>query len=181
MGFIFTHQESCARRCRESTRALWPSAPTIHAPGKSGAPRRARGWLRVSLDDQFGAIVSRLDIEQGLPSQRVFAVRLNARATAAEQRDHGNQSRRGALSSRVTATPTVLPARVISQRIHQQSELASRIATRLSAEQLAAGCDGDQQPHFSRAVSVCVRAVRQLRERLSARSSRTIRSLRWSS
>jgi hypothetical protein len=26
------------------------------------------------MDDLFGAIVSRLDIEQGLPSQRVFAV-----------------------------------------------------------------------------------------------------------
>src|SRR5207244_7139946 len=32
------------------------------------------GLLKVALDEQFGAIVSRLDIEQGLPSQRVFAV-----------------------------------------------------------------------------------------------------------
>ena len=32
------------------------------------------GLARVTMDDLFGAIVSRLDIEQGLPSQRVFAV-----------------------------------------------------------------------------------------------------------
>ena len=32
------------------------------------------GLQRVAFDDQFGAIVSRFDIEQGLPSQRVFAV-----------------------------------------------------------------------------------------------------------
>src|SRR5258708_7877902 len=32
------------------------------------------GLMRIALDDQFGAIVSRLDVEQGLPSQRVFAV-----------------------------------------------------------------------------------------------------------
>src|SRR2546425_1164638 len=32
------------------------------------------GLLRATLDEQFGAIVSRMDIEQGLPSQRVFAV-----------------------------------------------------------------------------------------------------------
>src|SRR5262249_26959997 len=43
------------------------------------------GLLRVTLDDLFGAIVSRLDVEQGLPSQRVFAV-------LSEKTDDGSES-----------------------------------------------------------------------------------------
>src|SRR5258708_162466 len=30
------------------------------------------GLMKVALDEQSGAVVSRLDVEQGLPSQRVF-------------------------------------------------------------------------------------------------------------
>jgi signal transduction histidine kinase len=80
--------------------------------------------LRVALDDQFGALVSRLDIEQGLPSQRVFAVMAT--------RDSGGGEHVIAATNRGVVRyepgsnkPTVLPARVISQRIHQPSELTS--------------------------------------------------------
>jgi len=80
------------------------------------------GLLKVALDDQFGAIVSRLDVEQGLPSQRVFAV-------LSEQNADGNESviagtNRGLVRYEPGhVAPTVLPARIISQRIHQQYEL----------------------------------------------------------
>ncbi|HXI24758.1 MAG TPA: two-component regulator propeller domain-containing protein, partial [Pyrinomonadaceae bacterium] len=44
------------------------------ARGQLWCATNGNGLLRVARDDQFGAISSRLDIEQGLPSQRVFAV-----------------------------------------------------------------------------------------------------------
>lgn len=82
------------------------------------------GLLRVSLDEQFGAIVSRLDIEQGLPSQRVFAVLSERNANGGEVVIAGTN--RGIVRYEPgRIAPTVLPARVISQRIHQQRELTS--------------------------------------------------------
>ncbi len=81
------------------------------------------GLLRVSLDEQFGAIVSRFDIEQGLPSQRVFAVVSTRGENGAEQVIAATN--RGVVRYRPgRGTPPVLPARVISQRIHQPSELS---------------------------------------------------------
>ncbi len=80
------------------------------------------GLLRVARDDQFGAITSRLDVEQGLPSQRVFAV-------LSERRDAGGESlivgtNRGIVRYETEEiAPTVLPARIIGQRIHQPEEL----------------------------------------------------------
>ena len=80
------------------------------------------GLLRVALDDQFGAIVSRLDIEQGLPSQRVFAV-LTERANDGSENVLAGTNRGVVRYEPGRVKPTVLPARIISQRIHQQSEL----------------------------------------------------------
>ena len=84
------------------------------------------GLFKVALDDQFGAIVSRLDIEQGLPSQRAFAVWSEASAPGLEQTVVGTN--RGIVRYRPDhVAPTVLPARVISQRIHQPNELSQRL------------------------------------------------------
>ena len=55
------------------------------------------GLIKVALDDQFGAIVSRLDVEQGLPSQRVFAVLSETSAPGRERRDRRHEPRRRAL------------------------------------------------------------------------------------
>jgi signal transduction histidine kinase/ligand-binding sensor domain-containing protein len=82
------------------------------------------GLMKVALDDQFGAVVSRLDVEQGLPSQRVFAVLSERNADGSESVIAGTN--RGLVRYEPGhVTPTVLPARVISQRIHEQSELRS--------------------------------------------------------
>ena len=82
------------------------------------------GLMKVALDDQFGAIVSRLDVEQGLPSQRVFAVLSERNGDGSESVIAGTN--RGLVRYEPGhVTPTVLPARVISQRIHDQSELRS--------------------------------------------------------
>ncbi len=82
------------------------------------------GLMKVALDEQFGAIVSRLDIEQGLPSQRVFAVLSERNKDGSESVIAGTN--RGLVRYEPGyVTPTVLPARIISQRIHEQSELRS--------------------------------------------------------
>ncbi len=83
-----------------------------------------KGLLKVVLDDQFGAIVSRLDVEQGLPSQRVFAV-LSERAENKLENLIAGTNRGLVRYEPGHVVPTVLPARIISQRIHQQEELAS--------------------------------------------------------
>jgi signal transduction histidine kinase len=78
--------------------------------------------LRVARDDQFGAISSRLDIEQGLPSQRVFAVISDRDSDGRETVIIGTN--RGIVRyDGETLAPTVLPARIIGQRIHQPDEL----------------------------------------------------------
>jgi signal transduction histidine kinase/ligand-binding sensor domain-containing protein len=82
------------------------------------------GLMKITLDDQFGAIVSRLDVEQGLPSQRVFAVLSERNADGSESVIAGTN--RGLVRYEPGhVTPTVLPARIISQRIHDQTELRS--------------------------------------------------------
>ena len=82
------------------------------------------GLMKVALDDQFGAIVSRLDVEQGLPSQRVFAV-LSERSSDGSESVIAGTNRGVVRYEPGHVRPTVLPARVISQRIHEQSELSS--------------------------------------------------------
>jgi signal transduction histidine kinase len=106
-----------------NARALSISADNSRA-GQIWCATSGSGLLRVSLDDQFGAIVSRLDIEQGLPSQRVFAV-LSERAADGTENVIAGTNRGVVRYEPGQSKPTVLPARIISQRIHQQSELAT--------------------------------------------------------
>ena len=106
-----------------NTRSLYLSADNSRS-GSVWCATVGSGLLRVTLDDQFGAIVSRFDIEQGLPSQRVFAV------IATRQSGGGEEvigaTNRGIIRYEPSSTkPTVMPARVISRRIHPASELTS--------------------------------------------------------
>lgn len=82
------------------------------------------GIFKVTLDDQFGAIVSRMDVEQGLPSQRAFAI-------LPERNDQGAESiiigtNRGvARYEPDRIAPALSPERIISKRIHTADELKS--------------------------------------------------------
>jgi signal transduction histidine kinase len=106
-----------------NARALYLSADNSRS-GSIWCATVGGGLLRVALDDQFGAIVSRFDVEQGLPSQRVFAVIATRRSDGGEEVTAATN--RGIVRYEPSfLKPTVLPARVISRRIHQQSELAS--------------------------------------------------------
>ena len=83
-----------------------------------------QGLLKIALDDQFGALVSRMDVEQGLPSQRAFAI-------LAERNDQGAESviigtNRGlARYEPDRIAPALSPERIISKRIHSADELRS--------------------------------------------------------
>ncbi len=107
-----------------NARSLSISADNAHAK-QIWCATVGNGLLKVALDDQFAAIVSRFDIEQGLPSQRAFAV-LSETSNGIENVVVGTN--RGVVRYQPDhVPPTVLPARVISQRIHQQSELKQRL------------------------------------------------------
>jgi signal transduction histidine kinase len=108
------------------------SARSLSVSGNDGGGKQiwcatvGNGLYKVALDDQFGPVISRLDIEQGLPSQRVFAVLSETSAQGIENVIAGTN--RGVVRYQPShVAPTVLPARVISQRIHQQNELSQRL------------------------------------------------------
>jgi signal transduction histidine kinase len=106
-----------------NARALFLSADNSRS-GSIWCATVGSGLLRATLDDQFGAIVSRLDVEQGLPSQRVFAVIATRQSDGSEEVI--GATNRGIIRYEPGSTkPTVLPARVISRRIHSSTELTS--------------------------------------------------------
>ena len=82
------------------------------------------GMLKIRLDENLGAIVSRFDAEQGLPSQSVFAV-------LPERDEQGNDllligTSRGVARYHPGRTiPTLYATRVISKRVHSPAELAT--------------------------------------------------------
>jgi signal transduction histidine kinase/ligand-binding sensor domain-containing protein len=82
------------------------------------------GVLKVLLDDQFGAIVSRMDPEQGLPSGLVFAILPEHAGRDGESVIIGTN--RGVVRYEPgSMRPPLSPARIISKRIHQPEELTS--------------------------------------------------------
>ena len=104
-----------------AARSLTLSADTAHSK-QVWCATSGNGLLKIVLDDQFGAITSRLDVEQGLPSQRVFVV-LSERTSDGGETVIAGTNRGVVRYEPGRVAPTVLPARVISQRIHQPSEL----------------------------------------------------------
>ncbi len=82
------------------------------------------GIFKVVLDDQFGAIVSHMDVEQGLPSQRAFAILPERSDRGAEAVVIGT-SRGIARYEPDRIAPALSPERIISKRIHTADELRS--------------------------------------------------------
>jgi ligand-binding sensor domain-containing protein/signal transduction histidine kinase len=107
------------------------------------------GLLRVRVDEEFGPLVSRLDVEQGLASAQTFALlRTNENAnedrSSAEQRGNttnaSNNGSANAAASLLVGTsrglvhytpgqsaPALVPVRVLSRRLHQPDELRAGI------------------------------------------------------
>lgn len=80
------------------------------------------GLVRVALDQRFGAMMARLDAEQGLPSQSAFAL-LPDGAGASEGALLIGTSRGLARYDPGRASPILTVTRIIGQRIHTLEEL----------------------------------------------------------
>jgi signal transduction histidine kinase/ligand-binding sensor domain-containing protein len=95
------------------------TANVIYAPSSNGL-------LKVLLDDQLGAVVSRLDAEQGLPSQNTFAV-LPLRANGNDETLLIGTNRGVARYVPSRAAPVLMPVRIIGQRVHPLEEMRTGI------------------------------------------------------
>ncbi len=93
----------------------------VERDGQVWAATTSRGLLHARRDDRFGWLVSSLGFEQGLPSEKAFSIRPS-----------GNEfiiaTNRGVVTYRPgTIAPKLIPTRILSQRMHDLSELRSKI------------------------------------------------------
>ncbi|HEY6189298.1 MAG TPA: two-component regulator propeller domain-containing protein [Pyrinomonadaceae bacterium] len=102
---------------------------------RQGSSRRPNVWcataggglLRLLIDEQFGILVSQLDVEQGLSSQKAFAL-LRLRD------EQGNESlltgtTRGIVRySPGRNAPSLIVTRLLSRRLHQPEELRQKLS-----------------------------------------------------
>jgi signal transduction histidine kinase/sugar lactone lactonase YvrE len=104
-------------------RSVIASAERTGLPHEAWCATAGGGLLKVLIDERFGAIVSRLDVEQGLPSQSAFAVlRLRDDREGDETLLIGT-TRGLARYEPGRIPPNLTPTRIISRRIHQAEEL----------------------------------------------------------
>jgi signal transduction histidine kinase len=80
------------------------------------------GLLKLVLDPAVGPVVSQLDVEEGLPSQNVFAV-LSPNGANAEVLI--GTSRGVVRYEPGRLTPSLFATRILSKRVHQPTELAA--------------------------------------------------------
>lgn len=80
------------------------------------------GLMKVLITENFGALVSRFDVEQGLPSQNAFALLLSREEKDSEGLLVGT-SRGLAHYEPGQVAPVLLATRIISRRVHQPEEL----------------------------------------------------------
>jgi signal transduction histidine kinase/ligand-binding sensor domain-containing protein len=92
------------------------------------------GLLRLVIDEQAGVLLSQLDVEQGLSSQKAFALlRLGPGASDGDG-EGGRESlligtTRGIVRySPGTAAPSLIVTRLLSRRVHQPEELRRGIS-----------------------------------------------------
>ncbi len=116
--------------CKPNTDCV-PAAPGYEARSLTKGPTNdiwcattGSGLLKITLDEQFGPVVSQLDAEQGLPSQNVFASLPQTDAQGSQSILIGT-SRGVARYKPATTPPTLYAARVISKRVHSPGELQS--------------------------------------------------------
>ena len=94
------------------------------------------GLLRVLIDAQFGTIVSRLDAEQGLPSQSAFAV-LPLRASGGAETLLIGTNRGVAHYTPGRIAPVLSPVRIIGQRAHSLEEISNGLKLEYPQNSLA--------------------------------------------
>jgi signal transduction histidine kinase/ligand-binding sensor domain-containing protein len=81
-----------------------------------------KGLFHLRFDQEFGWLRSRLEVEQGLPSQNIFALLLEP---------DGNLligTNRGVVRYQPNRIkPLLVPVRILSQRVHEPNEMATEI------------------------------------------------------
>jgi Signal transduction histidine kinase len=95
----------------------------VYVDGKEvWAATTSQGLLHARRDDRFGWMVSPIGFEQGLPSEKAFAVLpMNGFLMVATNRGVVRLYPQ-------SASPKLIPVRVLSQRLHDLSEIGSTIA-----------------------------------------------------
>lgn len=94
----------------------------IYVGGKEvWAATTTRGLLHARHDERFGWLTSTVGFEQGLPSEKAFAI-------LPLENDLMIATNRGVVTYRPGAVaPKIIPVRVLSQRLHDLAELRSSI------------------------------------------------------
>jgi signal transduction histidine kinase/ligand-binding sensor domain-containing protein len=81
-----------------------------------------RGLLHLRFDENFGWISTDLNVEQGLPSEQIFAV------LPVENRMLIGTNRGVSVYAPGTVAPQIISTRVLSQRLHDPNEISGTIA-----------------------------------------------------
>ena len=89
--------------------------------GQVWAATTTRGLLHARRDDRFGWLVSSIGFEQGMPSEKAFSIQPSGNALIIA-------TNRGIVTYYSHSfAPKLIPIRVLSQRLHELSELNSTI------------------------------------------------------
>ena len=148
------------------------------------------GVLKAALDEEFGAIASRLNTEQGLPTENAFAV-LSFAATGNDASTASGASQllvgttRGlAQYEPGTLAPVLRVARVTASRTYQPEELQRGDALRLSYPQsnltldVAAGASRTFPEQFQYAFTLLDAGGRAIKQKLSRDSQFQVEGLK---
>ena len=173
---------------------------TIQAMPQAWCATAGAGVLKAALDEQFGAIASRLDTEQGLPTENAFAVlALNANESDAATHEGGSPTHEGksltgegaslivgttrglARYEPSTLAPVLRLVRVTTSRTFQPEEIRGTL--RLSYPQsglvldVAAGAGRTFPEQFQYAFTLRDREGRALKQKLSRDSQFQVEGL----
>jgi signal transduction histidine kinase/ligand-binding sensor domain-containing protein len=123
--FVCLKQEAC-RLVVPNVDARFVSVALDDKVSEIWCGTRGNGLLRIREDPYFGAVVSQLDSEQGLPSQNVFAV-LSGRLADGKDALLIGTSRGVARYVPGNVRPSLSVTRLLSKRVHALSELQAGV------------------------------------------------------
>ncbi|HKQ08482.1 MAG TPA: two-component regulator propeller domain-containing protein [Blastocatellia bacterium] len=148
------------------------------APNLAWCATADKGLYRVLLDDAAGVITGRRDVEQGLPSEQVFAI-----LAPRDQPTVWVGTNRGlARFEPNTVAPLVFPARVLGKRLFSNEEVRAGLSLEYPQNSLAidmaASSSRSFPEQFQYAFAVVDDAGRALRQKLSRDSQLLLEGLR---
>ncbi|MFL6277563.1 MAG: two-component regulator propeller domain-containing protein [Blastocatellia bacterium] len=148
------------------------------SPNLAWCATAGKGLYRVLLDDAAGVITSRRDVEQGLPSEQVFAI-----LAPRDQPTVWVGTNRGlARFEPNMVAPLVFPARVLGKRLFSNEEVRDGLSLEYPQNSLAidmaASSSRSFPEQFQYAFAVVDDAGRRLRQKLSRDSQLLLEGLR---